>query len=395
VLFGISAAGGIINQTSLVANTYQDNGRVRYSFGTSSRDRAEFRYNKVLIEDKLAVVVAGLNQDNGHWRRFIQQDKERYYTAMTWRPTEKITIRANYEDGFEHRTSIQQGPITDFGLPWYDYSQVTPLEDITFNPFRGNGTGARVTNATRVFGIDQRDGNPRGFSGNGNNRFTFIENDGTFFNAAGRFLTRGYNRAGIVPADGSPTWPADSNPNPPRPIRINDQSILPYHLNPGGPDFYRESDFSSYSVFADFQVNDNWFFNIQLGNQEVRKSGSMCHKSREHGLSSPLMSTRLWMRLMSILRPIPMWGAPISMAITAATKTFPNTMKFGCRLPTTWRPKSWVVTVLPLLLQKWMKRLDAVTPGWVSLEIPIKPELLRIPLGIDTLMLITTTRTTV
>jgi outer membrane receptor protein involved in Fe transport len=254
VLFGVSAAGGIINQTSLVANTYQDSGRVRYSFGSFSRDRAEFRYNKVIIEDKLAVVVAGLNQDNGHWRDWVQQDKERIYAAMTWRPTEKITLRANIEDGFEHRTSLQQSPITDFGLPYYDYLQAgTPLEDLLFNPYRGNGQGARVTNATRAFGVFERDGNPRGFSGNGNNRFTFIENDGSFINKAGSFGTGGYNQIGIVPVDGSPTWPDDSVPNPPRNIRINDESVLPYHLNPGGPDFYRESDFSSYSLFADIQ----------------------------------------------------------------------------------------------------------------------------------------------
>lgn len=269
VLFGVSAAGGIINQTSLVANTYQDSGRVRYSFGTSSRDRAEFRYNKVILEDKLGIVVAGLNQDNSGWRDWVQEDKERIYAAMTWRPTEKIAVRVNYEDGFEHRTSVQQSTITDAGLPWYDYSLVTPLEDITFNPYRGNGQGAQVNNASRAVGVTQRDGNPRGFSGNGNNRFTFIENDDTFVNKAGTFNTGGYNQDRIVPADGSPVWPADSNPNPPRPFRINDQTILPYHFNPGGPDFYRESDFSSYSAFADIQLTNDWFLNIQFGHQEV------------------------------------------------------------------------------------------------------------------------------
>lgn len=270
VLFGVSQAGGLINQTSLVANTYQDTGRVRYSFGTSSRDRAEFRYNKVLVEDKLALVVAGLNQDNGHWRDWAQQDKERIYAAMTWRPTDRITLRANYEDGFEHRTSVQPSPVSDWGLPWYDYSLVTPLEDITFNPYRRNGQGAQVNATTRAVGVGERDGNPRRFAGTGNNRFTYIENDGSFHNLAGNFNTVGYHKVGIVPVDGSPTWPDDSVPNPPRYFRVNDQSILPFHLNPGGPDFYRESDFSSYSFFADFQITDNWFFNLQFGDQEVR-----------------------------------------------------------------------------------------------------------------------------
>ncbi len=269
VLFGVSNAGGIINQSSLVANTYQDSGRFRYSSGTSSRDRAEFRLNKVLIEDVLAVVFAGLNQDNGHWRDWVSNDRERVFAAMTWRPNDKITLRANYEDGWEHRTSLQPSMITDRGLPWYDYSLVTPLEDITFSPFRGNGAGARVTNATRAVGVIGRDGNPRRFAGNGNNRFTFIENDGTFHNLAGNFVTGGYNDLTVVPVDGSPGIPDDATPRPPRAFRINDTSILPYHYNVGGPDMYRETDFSLYSFFADWQVTDEWFFNLQFGNQKA------------------------------------------------------------------------------------------------------------------------------
>ncbi len=270
VLFGVSNAGGIINSTSLVANTYRDSGRVRYSFGTSNRDRAEFRFNKVIIEDKLAIVIAGLNQDNSHWRDWVSNDKERVFGAMTWRPNEKLTLRANYENGFHHSTSLQRSPATDRGLPWYDYSLVTPLEDITFSPFRGNGAGARPTAATRAVGVTGRDGNPRGFAGTGANRFTYIENDETFLNLAGNFVTGGYNVLEVVPVDGSPGIPEGATPSPPRAFRINDKSVLPFHYNLGGPDMYRETDFSRFSFFADFQVTDNWYWNVQFGNQESR-----------------------------------------------------------------------------------------------------------------------------
>jgi len=265
VLFGVSNAGGLINQTSLVANTYQDSGRVRYSFGTSSRDRAEFRFNKVIVEDKLAVVVAGLNQDNSHWRDWISDDKERLYGAITWRPTDKITFRANYEDGFHHKTSIQQSPIVDRGLPFYDNLQEFGLDyilDIIGDPYRGNGQGAQINNNKRAVGVGARDGNPRGGASNGQNRFTFIENDGSFHNLAGNFNTVGYDEERVRHPDGSPGL-GD------RTIRINDQSVLPYHYNPGGPDFYRETDFHMYSAFLDVQITDDWFFNIQYGFQDV------------------------------------------------------------------------------------------------------------------------------
>jgi hypothetical protein len=263
VLFGVSNAGGLINQTSLVANTYQDSGRVRYSFGTASRDRAEFRYNKVLIEDKLAIVLAAMNQDNGFWRDWISDDKERAYVGITWRPNEKITFRANYEDGFHHKTSIQQGPITDRALPYYDHLQASGLDGLTFNPYRGNGQGARVTNATRAVGVGARDANPRNGT---NSRFTFIENDNSFHNLAGTFNTVGYNNRDVFHPDGSPGY---NDFDTSRTGRINDQSVIPYHYNPGGPDFYRETDFDMYSAFLDVQITDNWFFNVQFGKQSA------------------------------------------------------------------------------------------------------------------------------
>ncbi|MCB1123007.1 MAG: hypothetical protein KJT03_15740, partial [Verrucomicrobiae bacterium] len=208
----------------------------------------------MLVEDKLALVVAGLNQDNGHWRDWVQQDKERIYGALTWRPNEKITFRANYENGFEHRTTLQPSTVTDQVLPWYDNMLALGVDAVTFRSTGGNPNAAR-----RLVGVVARDGNYN----NGQNRFTYIENDGTFYNAAGTFITGGYDDERVQHPDGTAGL-GD------RPHRINDQSFLPYERNPGGPDFYRDSDFSSYSAFLDIQITNDWFFNVQFGNQEVR-----------------------------------------------------------------------------------------------------------------------------
>ncbi len=257
VLFGVSQAGGLINQSSFFANAFEDSGRVRYSFGSASRNRAEFRFNKVILQDKLGLAVAGLNQENGHWRDWGSEDKERIYGSFTWHPTEKITFRANYEDGLEHRTTIQPSPVVDLGLPWYDYSLVTPLEDITFNPYRAGGAGAELNTTTRSLGLVSRDGTPRNA-----NRFTYVENDDTIINVVGNYRTDGYRRTEVVPVDGSPQMPSGS-----RNLRIDDPDFLPYFLNAGGPDFYRETDFSNYAAFLDVEITDNWFLNVQFGNQ--------------------------------------------------------------------------------------------------------------------------------
>ncbi len=263
VLFGVSAAGGIINQSSIVANTQRDSGRIRYSFGTSERKRAELRLNKVLVEGKLGLTIAGLYQENGHWRDWISDDRERIFGAMTWKVNDKITLRANYEDGFHHKTSIQQSTLTDRVLPWYDNMLALGVDAVTFEPNGGNPNAAR-----RLVGVVGRDGNarinnnnPLG-AANGANRFTLIENDGTFFNAAGTYVTGGYDDERVAHPDGTRGLGDRTH-------RINDQSFLPYYMNPGGPDFFRETDLSSHSLFADIQITDNWFFNVQAGHQRA------------------------------------------------------------------------------------------------------------------------------
>ncbi len=261
VLFGVSAAGGLINQSSIVANTQRDSGRIRFSFGTSERKRAELRLNKVLVEGKLGVTIAGLYQENGHWRDWVSDDRKRFYGAMTWKVNDKITLRGNYENGFHHKTTLQPSVITDRALPWYDNMLASGLDAVTFEPNGGNPNAAR-----RLVGVTGRDGNARinnnnpfGAS-NGQNRFTYISNDGTFFNAAGTYVTGGYDDERVAHPDGTRGL-GD------RVHRINDESLIPYYLNPGGPDFYRDTNFSSHSFFADIQLTENWFFNVQAGHQ--------------------------------------------------------------------------------------------------------------------------------
>lgn len=251
VLFGISNAGGLINQTSLRANVNRNSGRVRYSFGSNSRDRAEFRHNQVLIDDKLAVVIAGLHQDNGHWRRYGGHEKERFYAAAKWQVTSKITLQANVETGEEHRVTMQPSTIADRGLPFYDNLLAFGVDAVTFKP-----TGGNPKNNMREVGVTGRDGNRNA------NRFTYIENDGTFFNASGTFLTGGYDDERVRHPDGSPGLGDRAH-------RINDQSLLPYYLNPGGPDFFRQTDFDSHSVFLDAIITKDWFVNFQYGYQNV------------------------------------------------------------------------------------------------------------------------------
>src|SRR5688572_11979547 len=55
ILFGIGAPGGLINQSSKIAETHRHTGNIRYGTGSWSRSRLEVDANRVLIKDKLAV----------------------------------------------------------------------------------------------------------------------------------------------------------------------------------------------------------------------------------------------------------------------------------------------------------------------------------------------------
>jgi iron complex outermembrane recepter protein len=253
VLFGISYAGGLINQTSLVANTYQDSGRVEYSFGNQSRNRAEFRYNKVLIEDKLAILVAGVTQNNGGWRQYDFQDKDRIFGTLTYRPIERLTIRANYETGNETRSNITPFHSSDQSLPFYDNLLALGLDAVTFAPSNKNPNAAQ-----RALGITGRDGN----FNNTVNRFTYIDNDGTFFNAVGTYLTGGYDDPDVRAPDGTPGQGG-------RYIRINDPDFLPYYVNAAGPAVIRDQDLDNYTITADLQITDHWFCNASHGFQDT------------------------------------------------------------------------------------------------------------------------------
>ena len=94
ILFGVGAPGGLLNQTSKLAVTHRNSANLRYGFGSWERSRVELDANRVLIKDKLALSVAALDQENGGWRQFDFQDKERVFAAVLFRPVRTLTFQA-------------------------------------------------------------------------------------------------------------------------------------------------------------------------------------------------------------------------------------------------------------------------------------------------------------
>jgi iron complex outermembrane recepter protein len=248
ILFGISDVGGLINQTSKQAQTRRDSALLRYSFGTQHRNRSEMDANKVIVKDKLALLVAGLHQENGGWQTHDFQDRNRIYGAVVFRPTRNLVFNAMAETGRDRSAVVVPFTPGDEVLAWYDNRQARGAGAVTFVPTNA----AASTAAQLLLGITTRNAN---FTGAGIKRITFINNDATVFNAAGTLLTGSYNNPAVRHPDGSPGVSGTQ-------LRLNDPSLVPYEVNAGGPGMYRDQKLQNYTITADWQVTKNFFVNF-------------------------------------------------------------------------------------------------------------------------------------
>jgi iron complex outermembrane receptor protein len=254
ILFGISDVGGLINQTSKQAQARRDAATLRYSFGTQHRNRSELDANKVLVKDKLALLVAALHQENGGWQTHDFQDKQRIYGSVVFRPIQRLSINAMAETGRERNAVVVPFTPGDEVLAWYDNRQARGLAAVTVIP-----TNANPTAAQQALGITTRNAN---FTAAGIKRATFINNDSSVFNAAGTLLTGSYNNTVVRHPDGSPGVTGAQ-------LRMNDESLVPYEVNAGGPGMYRDQKLRNYTVTADWQVAKNLFVNLARNYQST------------------------------------------------------------------------------------------------------------------------------
>ncbi|MDQ8179574.1 TonB-dependent receptor plug domain-containing protein [Pelagicoccus sp. SDUM812005] len=104
-LFGLGSPGGIIN-TSLAQAEFRDSNKIDIRFSTENFEsnyskRASINLNRVVLEDKLAIRVAALEEENEYTQKPAMKDSSRRYVAAKYKPfsEHKVTLRAHYEIG--------------------------------------------------------------------------------------------------------------------------------------------------------------------------------------------------------------------------------------------------------------------------------------------------------
>ncbi|MEO6244067.1 MAG: hypothetical protein ABIQ12_01420 [Opitutaceae bacterium] len=257
ILFGISSAGGLINQSSILAQTNRNSGRISYEIGSGAvaANRWEVRANQVVVPKRLAFALSAVDQQNSGWRKPDYQDKRRYFGTLTFTPTDRITLRVSGERGNELGSRVAPYPIFDGALAWLDNRNAKGVAAVTFVP----NNAASATPVQLAVGVVARN---QGLSTAvpGIRRFVQIANDGTLFNSAGTLLTGSYDNPAVRSPNGEPGVSGAT-------LSINDPRYIPHGLNSGGPGMYRDQNFHNYTVSLDWRItkrlNLNFSHNYQ------------------------------------------------------------------------------------------------------------------------------------
>ncbi len=253
ILFGIGSPGGLLNQSSKIAETHRNSGSIRHGTGSWSRNRTEVDGNYVLIKGKLAVSLAALHQENGGWRAFDFQDKDRVFASITYKPLRSLTVSAMGETGRDVNAVIRSFNDVEQVLAWYDNRNVLGVNAVTLVPNNANPTAAQM-----AVGIVARDGNRAG----NNRRAIWIENDGVVFDAIGTYLTGSYNTNTVRAPDGTPGATATA-------LRMSDFNLYPRNGNAAGPGMNRKQTLKNYTFTVDWQPTKNLIFNLGHNFQET------------------------------------------------------------------------------------------------------------------------------
>lgn len=124
ILFGTGSPAGIINYQVHEA-MWEDSNKIELRIDEESSNRVVVDFNRVLIEDKLAVRAIGLNYDRNFKQDPAYRDDHRYFVTATFKPFADTTLSGNYERGNIRSTLPRMSPPTDYFTNWFDFGKPT------------------------------------------------------------------------------------------------------------------------------------------------------------------------------------------------------------------------------------------------------------------------------
>jgi len=125
VLFGIGSPAGIIN-SSINGASLKDANKVELQVATFGSTRATLDFNKVLLDDELALRFAALDDRTNYRQKPAYRDDSRVFGALRYDPKflrgegARTSLRMNYEHGEIQANYPRLTPPIDCITQWYD-----------------------------------------------------------------------------------------------------------------------------------------------------------------------------------------------------------------------------------------------------------------------------------
>lgn len=125
ILFGLGSPAGIINNTTSAA-TFNNSSEVQHRYGSYGAQRLSFNFNRVIVEDELAIRAAAVRNSDKFRQEEAWSKDERLYLAVKYEPSflktdaNRTTITANFETGDTNSNRPRSRPPEDRITPWWN-----------------------------------------------------------------------------------------------------------------------------------------------------------------------------------------------------------------------------------------------------------------------------------
>ncbi len=149
ILSGLGSPAGIINNSTIGA-VFDNDGEVQVRFGSYGSRRLQFRLNKVILEDELAVRLAAVDKHDKFRQQEAWSEDSRLYLALKYDPrflqseTMVTSLSGNFESGdIESNRPRSRPPVDQLTAWWNEYTDgngVTWPSQIVAHPLAFTGT---------------------------------------------------------------------------------------------------------------------------------------------------------------------------------------------------------------------------------------------------------------
>ena len=138
ILFGIGSPAGIINSSLNTAELGSTFGEIENRLSSFNSVRFSFDYNKIIVDDELAIRVAALDDNTKYRQKPAYNRDRRGYVAVRWEPewidNGRTTIRANFETGDVDANRPRILPPEDRITPFF-YTGEGNINQQTWDPY--------------------------------------------------------------------------------------------------------------------------------------------------------------------------------------------------------------------------------------------------------------------